>query len=345
MSFLSKPPFLATLYIRNAQLLKMASEAKFRAMQWTMVGVAPLSVMASTAILVCIFRHRKERRNTVFNRIMIGLSFHDLVSSFALSFGPIPMPRQYGIPNSFGTIATCTAQGFLISLVNAAHVYAVSLSIYYLLVIRYNMREERIAKYVEPVFHLLAIGWGYGCTLYSLVIEIFNPAPTLAVCTLGVAPPGCDYIPGMECTRGDATGNYVLSLYIIPNMTFFGSLILILSAVIFTIRAQIRKNLLYTFQADSGTASASRMFSAAGNRDSASRFLSRSDFSEALEQKSGFFNSSSHTRQDLVHSRGEATESQNMIDSTVTSKTITFENHCKFAAQVELAKTQLGKEC
>jgi hypothetical protein len=55
---------------------------------------------------------------------------------------------------------------------------------------------------MEPIFHVACLTWGYVAVIIGLALDIFNPIATQNLRSFGVAPPGCNYIPEIECTRG-----------------------------------------------------------------------------------------------------------------------------------------------
>jgi hypothetical protein len=170
--------------------------------------------------------------------------------SFGFALGRLPIPKELDVPRGLGTQGSCTAQAFLINTVNVAYIYAVSVSIYFLLIIRYKMSDQTVSKYIEPWMHFAAISWGYGLTWYVWSKELFNPSPYQLACWLGVVPLGCNYIPGLVCTRGINLANYVRNLYFIPHFIVFGSLVLSLAVVIITIRRQLVRNVRYAFSGE-----------------------------------------------------------------------------------------------
>eukprot|EP00551_Chaetoceros_affinis_P007469 CAMPEP_0203680022 /NCGR_PEP_ID=MMETSP0090-20130426/37799_1 /ASSEMBLY_ACC=CAM_ASM_001088 /TAXON_ID=426623 /ORGANISM="Chaetoceros affinis, Strain CCMP159" /LENGTH=479 /DNA_ID=CAMNT_0050547905 /DNA_START=230 /DNA_END=1670 /DNA_ORIENTATION=+ len=73
-------------------------------------------------------------------------------------------PSTSLVGEASGNKAWCTAQGFFIQLGLIVPSYSAMLCIYYMFVIKYNMRDEKITKY-EPYMHAFAI-------LPSLIISI-----------------------------------------------------------------------------------------------------------------------------------------------------------------------------
>jgi hypothetical protein len=241
---LFKPVYCRSLW---SFLTMTESDVKSNALKWLIVAVAPLSVLGSSASLVCIFRHSKERRNTIFHRLMIGMSIHDFLSSLAISMGPVPIPQQYNIPHSFGTQATCTLQGFMVTMINVAHYYAVAVSIYFLLIIRYKLPDRWIAKNIEPIMHGVSIIWAYTVSFMALSNDVFNPASTENLCVIDFAPPGCQYLPDVECTRGLEADRFATLASVVPTVFVLGMLVIVHGFIIFTIRARLRRNVRHTF--------------------------------------------------------------------------------------------------
>lgn len=122
-------------------------------------ATAPLSLIGSSLVLLCVARHTPEKRCNVYHRLLIGLSVLDVIFStcYSLSYVPHPegMPPGYG----FGNTATCAAQAFFVQVGSLSYAYSMCLAIYYVLVIRFNRREAWIATYVEPVMHFAIISF------------------------------------------------------------------------------------------------------------------------------------------------------------------------------------------
>jgi hypothetical protein len=83
---------------------------------------------------------------------MIGLSVFDLFGSAAYALTSLPLPAEDYIYGSQGNAASCKAQGFFIQLGTIASYMNVSLSVYYLLMIKYAWPESKIKKWKTPLF-------------------------------------------------------------------------------------------------------------------------------------------------------------------------------------------------
>jgi hypothetical protein len=133
------------------QYLGTSTVRKQAVLAWLPRGVALLSILGSTYVLSNIVRH-KERRATIFHRIMIGLTVSDIVSAVAWGFTTLPVPANddFGAPSKIygarGNGVTCAIQGFFIQLGFTSIFFNVALTTYYVLVIVYNWRETRLIK-------------------------------------------------------------------------------------------------------------------------------------------------------------------------------------------------------
>jgi hypothetical protein len=125
-----------------------------------------ISVISSSTIIYLI-RKSETKLSTIYHRIMFGISIADICSSVATSLTTLPMPRDLPISEigydwagtRLGNVQTCNAQGFfVIAGFCVMFAYTGMLCIYYMLAIAFTMEEKKIAKYVEPFFHLFSLG-------------------------------------------------------------------------------------------------------------------------------------------------------------------------------------------
>jgi hypothetical protein len=77
---------------------------------------------------------------------MILLSLFDMIGSVAYAFTTLPIPAEDYMYGSRGNAAACTAQGFFIQLGVIAAYMNVSLSFYYLLILKFGWSESRIDR-------------------------------------------------------------------------------------------------------------------------------------------------------------------------------------------------------
>ena len=108
------------------------------------------------------------------NRLLLPMSVFDIIGSIGWAFSTTPIPR--GSNCSYGAVgneATCVTQGFMITLGFIVPMYNAMLCIYYLLVVKYNVRDEVIAKY-EPLMHLICICPALSATIVAATNDLFN---------------------------------------------------------------------------------------------------------------------------------------------------------------------------
>jgi hypothetical protein len=179
--------------------------------------VAALSIAGSSLILLLILRTDGSKRNT-YHRLILGLSLADLSSSIAWFMTTWPVVA--GTPGSYGAVGTqetCSAQGFFTQFSIVTVMYNASLAVYYVLVIVKGWKDADIAK-IEPYFHLHALSWGFGTSIASLALGLFNPKGW--DCWISPAPSGCkeSWENGgvTTCERGDNASLYQWAFFYAP---------------------------------------------------------------------------------------------------------------------------------
>src|SRR5210317_1749140 len=129
------------------------------------LAVAPkvpalLSIGGSVFIIYSVLTNQ-EKKNSIYQRLMLGLSFSDILASHIYFLGTWLIPEGSSGPfgdvfMAIGTDATCSYSGFFNQLAIASPLYNVSLSTYYLLRIQRGWRDDALKK-VEPLFHLIPL--------------------------------------------------------------------------------------------------------------------------------------------------------------------------------------------
>ena len=79
--------------------------------------------MGSTAISYMIVSNRRRKLARPKNRLMLMMSFFDVLSSTAYLISKVAMPSDSGISGAIGNSATCMAQGICIWLGLAVSMY------------------------------------------------------------------------------------------------------------------------------------------------------------------------------------------------------------------------------
>ena len=169
-------------------------------------------------------------RITTYHRLLVGLSITDVIASIGMlgSTWPIPVDSLSGKEYmSLGTITTCNIQGFLIQLGTVSTpIYNSFLSIYYLLLVKYNWKKHdpRFVTLERYIFHPIPWILGFGTSTTSLVLQQYNSANLWC----WIAPTPYDCIDSLRshrtdgstsststCIRGDNAWLYRLLFYFI----------------------------------------------------------------------------------------------------------------------------------
>ena len=191
-----------------------------------------LSFLSSCTIMTTIYR---SKQNTQYHRIMFFISFFDAISSLCILLVTLPMPSNvsdvydYGGASSVGSLATCSAQGFLLLLGLGMCVLGnIFLNVYYLSSIRYNVSDERFKKIAEPIF-LLFTPLAMVLPVTLLWHDMFNPTPFEPFCFYGEYPHKCRQSYTIECIRDAGyEHNWVKDFYFEYSMIFIAILMGIL---------------------------------------------------------------------------------------------------------------------
>lgn len=130
------------------------------------------SVFCSIFIVVTVLRDKEKRRKT-YHRLLAGISLVDISSSFSVSMSTWPIPKDSGVLWAVGNDTTCRMQGFFNQFTVCSSFYNVSLSIYYLLVVRYGWKQHRIRR-IEPALHAVPFLWGAVTAISGLPLDIYG---------------------------------------------------------------------------------------------------------------------------------------------------------------------------
>ena len=231
----------------------MYTQPQVIALELIPLGTAPLSVLGSFSILwfLCCRRSRKEGllRESTYHRLMMGISVSDLLSSLGfIVLGPWAVPSPEADDFSYfnrGNIASCEAAGFVGTLSYGAWWYSGFLSVYFVLLVRYEWKERTIARYVEPLAHAIGISYPIATGSFALVEDVFNPLRVLpGWCWYGDFPLYCSRADRNEtCERGENyefLRDFALYSVIVLLLTIVISMVLIVLKVWHT-ESQLRK--------------------------------------------------------------------------------------------------------
>jgi len=88
----------------------------------------------------------EQKRKKVIGELIIAFSFFDIIGSIGYAFTTYPTPEEDHIYGGLGNEASCKAQGFFIQIGIISLYLNVSIAFYYLLIIQYSWRENRLRK-------------------------------------------------------------------------------------------------------------------------------------------------------------------------------------------------------
>ena len=110
--------------------------------------------------------------------------------------------------------------------------YNGSLCVYYACAIAFQMREQKIRKFVEPFFHLLPLAAGLVTAIPPLLQGAYNPSGWDSYCTINsIGCPGHDQ--SLSCYRGQRNQEPNYRRIVLTSTTlFFGTIVLSLSLVV-----------------------------------------------------------------------------------------------------------------
>jgi hypothetical protein len=141
-------------------------------------AVGPLSILGSSLILLSIRRAHSTHgvKLTTYHRLLMGIATLDIFLSIALTLGPLPVPKELGFPGGHGNVSTCSFQAFLMQVGSGSFYYSAVIMVYYVLVVRYNMKEDYIAKWFEPWMHFLGLGFHFGTAIAGFPLDASTPS-------------------------------------------------------------------------------------------------------------------------------------------------------------------------
>ena len=165
--------------------------------------------------------------------------------SYALSYVPFPVGVVKG--RGFGNTTTCSVQAFFTQLGSLSYVYSMCLTIYFVLTIRYNVRKQVIATYVEPVMHFAIWSFGIVSSIMNVTGTYGNPG--IPTCWVATVPQYCDIFPEVfgECIRGEGWVDFGLWTMVLPNFIETLVILVCLGMVIWTVWQKRRASSRFVF--------------------------------------------------------------------------------------------------
>jgi hypothetical protein len=122
-------------------------------------------------------RQKAEAEMIVTSDIACVYSAVDVICSFNLALSSLVVPRETpGVWGARGTQGTCEASGFVSQFSHSLGLYAAFLCLYYVLILRFGVREESISRRLQPFLHSFAFGYPLIFAIIMLVKDMYNPS-------------------------------------------------------------------------------------------------------------------------------------------------------------------------
>lgn len=204
-------------------------------LQWTSCVTGSLSLLGSGWIIYQILSTRppsttgSKRRNnnnvhptrrttryycsvaalqeSMYLRLMLGLSCLDILSSLGhVAFGSWTVPSEVDFVFAAKTTeknwAWCQAGAFFVHQMLGTTLYSAYLAIFFALSIRYEVREEWMAKYLESWMHTTAILFPTVTGAIAVSKDYFSPLHVIpGTSWFEYYPPGCEDVDLESCLR------------------------------------------------------------------------------------------------------------------------------------------------
>jgi hypothetical protein len=165
-----------------------------------------LSATSSIALIV-IFLRSDKRLSSLYHRRIMSIAVATLVTSLAMAFSTLPMPKDMIYTAYEGIVAgstlTCDIQYFFISL--GAHFYywfILILALYYVCRIVFSMSEYRFKKRIEIPMHIIAAVHSVGSSALLVWSELPSPSPFSPPYCTAVSYPYWCYEEDCDLLRG-----------------------------------------------------------------------------------------------------------------------------------------------
>lgn len=213
--------------------------------------LAPLSSTVSIIGSCCIlYMSYPKLGNEIKQRLLFCLSLADLFLSASIVVMPFAIPSDLGLPGAVGNHASCTVAGLVFSTAGKTSCYVNAyLSLYFLLLVKYNWKENYFTWPLELVAHLVPLVIIFGIEIFAAATQSINPTPLFNnLCLYAESPWGCDGVD-LPCERSSLdTADSILHVsfpfYVICSLLGF----LCTSVVFVTVRKTFGKTRAYRFE-------------------------------------------------------------------------------------------------
>eukprot|EP00980_Cylindrotheca_fusiformis_P011756 scaffold2799_cov117-Cylindrotheca_fusiformis.AAC.3 len=128
-------------------------------------------------------RSRERRQWTPYTRLLVAMSVSGIFFSLTISIAAFLRPQETSSRVwAFGNDATCSGIAFLNQLSFSAVLYNGMLSVYFLLTARFGYKNSRISKIIEPIMHIISIGFPLLSATTGVVLGIYGETSSALGC-------------------------------------------------------------------------------------------------------------------------------------------------------------------
>ena len=163
------------------------------------LGVVSGTVSLIGSVILIRMALMAQRRKATYNRLLIGLSFMDIVHAVSWGLQPILIPKSDDRVWSLGNKQTCTVAGFFVQLGSSVFLYNGALTMYFLVTIVFGVSEKKATQYAEPWLHGVPIGYPLITAIVGACIGLYSSLQLGSLCWIGEYPQGCEDDEETEC--------------------------------------------------------------------------------------------------------------------------------------------------
>eukprot|EP00934_Nitzschia_sp_Nitz4_P002311 Nitzschia sp. Nitz4//scaffold402_size10731//6926//8110//NITZ4_009060-RA/size10731-processed-gene-0.7-mRNA-1//1//CDS//3329551076//2311//frame0 len=190
-----------------------------------------LSILGSSAIVYKTLSKGFQRGP--YDRLMLGLSVCDIVSSLNLALSPFMLPSATSQRVwATGNDATCSMNGWFYQFSFSATLYNGMLSYYYLLTVRFGVKRAVFAAKYEIWMHAAIWIWSLATASFGAGIGLFNELALGFGCWASDYPENCEVIDIDTCT----SHLYGWAIGAVPTVLVFLSLFVNNLVIFFYVR-------------------------------------------------------------------------------------------------------------
>jgi hypothetical protein len=157
----------------------------------TLLPIVPslLSITGSSIIISLVVKSPKK---SPYRRILLATSCCDILASITYSLNGflVPAATSQGAL-AIGNDASCSALGFFNQFSFSAFFYSGMLSFYFLLTVRFGIKEATFAKRIEPWLHVVSLGYPLLTATIGAVLGFYHENELGQGCWVTDYPEGC----------------------------------------------------------------------------------------------------------------------------------------------------------